>query len=606
VIYRELSKKTLTKLIDKHEVISFDIFDTMLLRPFSKPTDIFWYIEKVLKISGFALARIGIEEELRKNLNGAEEVLLSEIYDKIPEYSKLMNIELEYEEKLLYPNKEIQDIFNTVVNLKKKIIIISDIYLPEVFIARILKAKGYGNYNRLYVSSTFGKVKWTGNLFRAVFNDLHILPKKILHIGDNFHSDCEMANSLNMNAVFYPKVIDRYLKNNPYRIKFSEVDMDSCVYSALLMQIANRSRFGYSGYWHKFGYELAGPICYAYTKYIAKEAASHPEVTDIAFVARDGYLLKKIYDQLFADKNIRTHYIYAPRSFNLIYRLDYDVGYDTYVSNLSRMKTILNHYKICLPKKNVDIEKLSHDEVKELMSANFDIIRKYADEGYENYKNYLKSDVFRDGMAFVVDTATDSFSAQKLISNSIANNVLGIYWCVMSNGAENAQSNVFKCFQKESHHTIKSWNLVEFIITSPEPPIKSIKNGNPVYFSINGSEARRIKIFKEMERGIAEFINEVKASPLSELSIDNNIVTCWVNDFIDNPHSFDREAFKPLYFSSLLDHSDLISLSPFKQEEEFVTTHPIFCNIKTKVKNYAQKHPFLYKFLHRVNKIFKK
>lgn len=37
----------------KYDVISFDIFDTLLLRPFIKPTDLFWYIETKYNIKGF-------------------------------------------------------------------------------------------------------------------------------------------------------------------------------------------------------------------------------------------------------------------------------------------------------------------------------------------------------------------------------------------------------------------------------------------------------------------------------------------------------------------------------------------------------------------------
>ena len=32
--------------IDSHLVISFDIFDTLLLRPYAKPTDLFLHLEK--------------------------------------------------------------------------------------------------------------------------------------------------------------------------------------------------------------------------------------------------------------------------------------------------------------------------------------------------------------------------------------------------------------------------------------------------------------------------------------------------------------------------------------------------------------------------------
>ncbi|GAA9898206.1 hypothetical protein VN0781_01350 [Helicobacter pylori] len=37
----------------KYDVISFDIFDTLLLRPFIKPTDLFLYIETKYNIKVF-------------------------------------------------------------------------------------------------------------------------------------------------------------------------------------------------------------------------------------------------------------------------------------------------------------------------------------------------------------------------------------------------------------------------------------------------------------------------------------------------------------------------------------------------------------------------
>ena len=36
--------------IDSYDIISFDIFDTLLLRPYVKPTDLFLHIEKSEKM----------------------------------------------------------------------------------------------------------------------------------------------------------------------------------------------------------------------------------------------------------------------------------------------------------------------------------------------------------------------------------------------------------------------------------------------------------------------------------------------------------------------------------------------------------------------------
>ena len=52
-----LRKNRICRLIEEKKVISFDIFDTLLLRPYRKPEDLFELIEKEYQISGFATAR---------------------------------------------------------------------------------------------------------------------------------------------------------------------------------------------------------------------------------------------------------------------------------------------------------------------------------------------------------------------------------------------------------------------------------------------------------------------------------------------------------------------------------------------------------------------
>ena len=69
--------------IDSHEIISFDIFDTLLLRPYVKPTDLFLHLEKLLNKEGFAQARIEAEQKARKKHSDKEDITIDEIYDEI-------------------------------------------------------------------------------------------------------------------------------------------------------------------------------------------------------------------------------------------------------------------------------------------------------------------------------------------------------------------------------------------------------------------------------------------------------------------------------------------------------------------------------------------
>ena len=53
-------------LIEKHNTISFDIFDTLLLRPYAKPTDLFKHLEKLENAQGFAAERVMAEKRAPK------------------------------------------------------------------------------------------------------------------------------------------------------------------------------------------------------------------------------------------------------------------------------------------------------------------------------------------------------------------------------------------------------------------------------------------------------------------------------------------------------------------------------------------------------------
>ena len=83
------------ELMDKSEIISFDIYDTLLQRDVAKPTDLFVFLEKELvkqnyAAYGFAECRIKAEKLAAKKYG--EFTTLENIYDEIsninPEFSK--------------------------------------------------------------------------------------------------------------------------------------------------------------------------------------------------------------------------------------------------------------------------------------------------------------------------------------------------------------------------------------------------------------------------------------------------------------------------------------------------------------------------------------
>ena len=100
-------QKIILKL-EKYDVVSFDIFDTLLKRNVQNPTDVFRYIEQKNNLEGFAEKRILAEINARKKKNG-NEILLSDIYDELGKIGA--EVELEAEAHLLTVNWDMLPVF---------------------------------------------------------------------------------------------------------------------------------------------------------------------------------------------------------------------------------------------------------------------------------------------------------------------------------------------------------------------------------------------------------------------------------------------------------------------------------------------------------------
>jgi len=136
------------------KVVSFDIFDTALIRKVLKPTDIFQVVADEIGIEGFKNARIAAEKNARKLQPGREDIAYSDIYSLISKEIDPQK-ELDVEERYLTVNKECYELYKSVPS-ECKVIFTSDMYLPHEFVSKILHKYGY-YYHELYISGSVGK-----------------------------------------------------------------------------------------------------------------------------------------------------------------------------------------------------------------------------------------------------------------------------------------------------------------------------------------------------------------------------------------------------------------------------------------------------------------
>lgn len=209
--------KCLLKKIQSRTYISFDIFDTLIVRDVSSPYDIFNKVAKdlfMLKSSTkFPSLRICAEKKAivahkKKKRDVSEEISLESIYNEIDlpnEEKEIFKLkELECELNACHCNSEMKDVLELSRRLGKKIIISSDMYLPKNVICQILERNEI-EYDFLYLSSDRGVRKSSGNLFRLEKKEIGFSKKQYIHIGDNWISDYLVPIFSGFKAHLYKK-----------------------------------------------------------------------------------------------------------------------------------------------------------------------------------------------------------------------------------------------------------------------------------------------------------------------------------------------------------------------------------------------------------------
>jgi len=185
------------------DVVSFDIFDTLLLRAVATPDSAFLLLEeriaRELGIDAFMDKRKAAEAALRRQKTGGD-VSIREIYAEIsrqfgippPVAAECLRTELEGERALLRPRPEVVCAAREMKRAGKRVILVSDMYLQEQDLRDLLSANGIDFYDALYVSSEVGLRKDHGTMWDHVLAAEKVDPQRLLHVGDNEHSDVQL------------------------------------------------------------------------------------------------------------------------------------------------------------------------------------------------------------------------------------------------------------------------------------------------------------------------------------------------------------------------------------------------------------------------------
>lgn len=202
---------TIMTAMPQYDVISFDVFDTLLFRNVLFPSDIFKLLaetaQKKFQINGFNYVRMNAETDERLHTR-CDDVSLDEIYSNISNsipaniLDELKNEEIKIEFDNVCVNPLAIQLYNKAIELKKRVVFITDSCLGSHAISKMLKNLGISVYEKLYVSADSGKAKSNGNLWRFAIDELGNDTSKWLHIGDDYPCDVVAPRSFGITAAY--------------------------------------------------------------------------------------------------------------------------------------------------------------------------------------------------------------------------------------------------------------------------------------------------------------------------------------------------------------------------------------------------------------------
>lgn len=225
-------RKAIDRALDESgaRVVSFDVFDTLLLRN-NKPETARYHelsarirdrlagsVPKPPSDIDLLLARLqgmAFSYRTRKAVDGCREGHIEQVVRyartalNLPRDAEqtFLDAELDYETANLTVNPVLAGVASAFRAKGGKVILISDMYLGAKEIATILARLSSGVatwYDKIYSSADHIVSKRSGKIFPFIEKDLDLAAKQFLHIGDAWEGDVARPREAGWSALHFP------------------------------------------------------------------------------------------------------------------------------------------------------------------------------------------------------------------------------------------------------------------------------------------------------------------------------------------------------------------------------------------------------------------
>lgn len=362
---------------EKIEVVSFDVFDTLLFRKTDRPETIFDLIGQHFGIHGFRKLRMDEQNTASRRVfasHGYPHADMNEIYEVLSEHreipvnwNEVKEFEIGLEKDALVANTEMLEIFRYAKSLNKRVVATSDMYLLADTLREILEENGFVGFDHIYCSADEHKAKFNRELFKHVAQHEKVQYSHMLHIGDSASADVEIPQSFGINTFLYERSVCFDGVD-----KAAGSDIDRGLYKILYDEE--------KGFWYNFGIEAGGPLYMGLFRWLRDKVKDSGK--KLYFLSRDGYTLYSLFKKAGYD----AEYLYTSRRALLLAGTvemnDRDIAEMPPYTYGQTVSEILDY--LCI----------SPDKIQHLKETGFvsfhDVIR--TDEDIRNFKKLYKLD----------------------------------------------------------------------------------------------------------------------------------------------------------------------------------------------------------------------
>lgn len=426
--YFNMNTEDAKEHLEGYDVISFDIFDTLITRCVIKPDDIFALLERkvetkynvklnYLDVRKRAEAKAWQKKQCFTNIN--------DIYAELPEIAGISpemaenfkQMEIDTEKELIIPRRDILAVFNHLKAKNKKIILVSDMYLTSDIVSDILSNCGYTGYDELYISCDCGYRKDNDTIWNVVLPKY--AGKRFIHVGDNPRSDWQTLIDRKYEAMWIMNPMDafkmspcfdklgKYLKSGIENSILLGMAMNGGLFNSPFAQTAYTGMPEVNDSW-TLGYSVFGTIL---TNYIKKINDELEEDKTLLFLAREGYILQQMYETFMeetAQPMHKHHYFKTSRRSVTVaaIREDADIEkiigqyYRGRLGNMLHARLGLDLFDGVEDKEIMMDQDLyeNSDEVMKLLKPHKDEIYRQFDAERQNYLSYIDGIVSKEDL----------------------------------------------------------------------------------------------------------------------------------------------------------------------------------------------------------------